>query len=71
MRTNASETINPLNRSFTEDNLNSKGGIETVEAFSNLRREPVWPILVLAFGVFASLTWSTVLGWVVVRMWGL
>jgi hypothetical protein len=72
MKMNASVTTNAINGAFTGDNSNWRDGIaEPIEASSNVKRQPVWPILVLAFGLLASLTWSTVLGWVVVRMLGL
>jgi hypothetical protein len=73
MKINASVTTNALNRALTGDvsNLCRDGMADETEASSNVKRQPVWPILVLACGLLASLTWGAVLSWAVVRMLGL
>jgi hypothetical protein len=70
MKINASVTTDAINRAFTEDdsNLCRDGMANATEVSSNGKRQPVWPILVLACGLLASLTWGAVLSWVVVRM---
>jgi len=35
---------------------------------AELKRKPVWPAFVIAFGIVATLLWTGALGWILFRM---
>jgi hypothetical protein len=45
--------------------------VASTPAKAKVRRDPIWPILVVSLGLLASLAWSGFLGWMVGRMTGM